>query len=271
MLKNFTIIAEKYLAPIEPLISVEQVNNWCKNKTHGKIDKILDELDPNALMVILNAVYFKGEWALKFNNHSTIKLPFYNLGSKEINVDTMVKIDHFNYYEDKKVQAIQLKFIEDLMSAIIILPSEENDINKYINTLSLSNDEYNKIIKGLKYAKVNINLPKFELEFSQKMNEILKSLGMYNAFEPNYADFTLMREEGDLYINKVIHKTYLKVFEDGCEAAAVTAIEGAGGAMHVEEKIYDMKINRPFLFLLKNDRLPNDHDLVFISKIEKLE
>ena len=270
-LKNFTIIAEKYLAPIEPLISVEQVNNWCKNKTHGKIDKILDELDPNALIVILNAVYFKGEWALKFSNHSTIKLPFYNLGSKEINVDTMVKIDHFNYYEDKKVQAIQLKFIEDLMSAIIILPSEENDINKYINTLSLSNDEYVKIIKGLKYAKVNINLPKFELEFSQKMNEILKSLGMYNAFEPNYADFTLMREEGDLYINKVIHKTYLKVFEDGCEAAAVTAIEGAGGAMHVEEKIYDMKINRPFLFLLKNDRLPNDHDLVFISKIEKLE
>ena len=270
-LKNFTIIAEKYLAPIEPLISVEQVNNWCKNKTHGKIDKILDELDPNALMVILNAVYFKGEWALKFNNHSTIKLPFYNLGSKEINVDTMVKIDHFNYYEDKKVQAIQLKFIEDLMSAIIILPSEENDINKYINTLSLSNDEYAKIIKGLKYAKVNINLPKFELEFSQKMNEILKSLGMYNAFDQNYADFTLMREEGDLYINKVIHKTYLKVFEDGCEAAAVTAIEGAGGAMHVEEKIYDMKINRPFLFLLKNDRLPNDHDLVFISKIEKLE
>ena len=270
-LKNFTIIAEKYLAPIEPLISVEQVNNWCKNKTHGKIDKILDELDPNALIVILNAVYFKGEWALKFNNHSTIKLPFYNLGSKKINVDTMVKIDHFNYYEDKKVQAIQLKFIEDLMSAIIILPSEESDINKFINTLSLSNDEYNKIIKGLKYAKVNINLPKFELEFSQKMNEILKSLGMYNAFDRNYADFTLMKEEGDLYINKVIHKTYLKVFEDGCEAAAVTAIEGAGGAMPVEEKIYDMKINRPFLFLLKNDRLPNDHDLVFISKIEKLE
>ena len=73
-LKEFNLIADKYLAPIEPLISVEQVNNWCKNKTHGKIDKILDELEPNTLMIILNAVYFKGEWEKKFLESFTNKL-----------------------------------------------------------------------------------------------------------------------------------------------------------------------------------------------------
>jgi len=73
-LKEFNLIADKYLAPIEPLISVEQVNNWCKNKTHGKIDKILDELEPNTLMIILNAVYFKGEWEKKFLEYFTNKL-----------------------------------------------------------------------------------------------------------------------------------------------------------------------------------------------------
>ena len=272
-LENFAEIAKQYLAPIEPLKSVEQVNNWCSNKTHGKIDKILDELDPSTLMIILNAVYFKGEWDSKFKKYSTKKLPFYNLGSEEISIDTMDQISHFSYYEDKKVQAIELSFTRDYMSAIIILPSEGTDINKYINTLSLQNEEYTQIIKGLKYAKVHIQLPKFELEFDQTLNQILMDLGMYNAFSPNEADFTSLRKEGNIYIDRVIHKTYLKVFEDGCEAAAVTAIgiNQCGSAMPREEIIYEMKVNRPFLFLLKNHKLPTGYDLVFMSKIEKLE
>ena len=94
---------------------------------------------------------------------------------------------------------------------------------------------------------------------------------MYNAFDSNKADFTGLKEQGELYIGQVVHKTYLKVFEDGCEAAAVTAIHTYGNAIPVEEKIYDMKINRPFLFLLKNSKLPAGYDLVFMSKIEKLE
>jgi len=268
--EEFTTIAKKYLATIEPLISVDQVNEWCYNKTHGKIDKILKELDPFTLIILINAVYFKGEWRSKFQSTLTKPLPFYNLGSEEKNVDTMIQIDHFNYYEDKKVQAVELNFREDYMSAIIILPAEGTDINKYIDTLSISNSEYKKIIDGLKYSKVHIQLPKFELRFEQKLNEILKDMGMYDAFIPSVANFTGLREEGDLFISQVIHKTYLKVFEDGCEAAAVTVVDGAGGAMPVKETIYDMKINRPFLFLLKNSKLPAGYDLVFMSKIEKL-
>ena len=154
--EDFTKIAKKYLAPIDPLESVEQVNNWCSNKTHGKIDHIIDELDPYVLMMILNAVYFKGEWTIKFSKYSTKKLPFYNLGTEEIQIDTMRNIAYYNYYEDKKVQAIELRFIKDFMTAIIILPAEGTDINKYINTLSISNNEYNQIIQGLKYSKVDI-------------------------------------------------------------------------------------------------------------------
>jgi len=269
-LEEFNIIAEKYLAPIEPLVSVDQVNNWCKNKTHGKIDKIINELDPNTLMILLNAVYFKGEWISKFESFLTKKLPFYNLGNEEINVDTMTQIEHFKYYEDKRCQAIQLPFIKDFMSAIIILPSEGTDINKFINSLAISNEEYNKIIDGLDYVKVHLQLPKFELEFKEKLNEILKDLGMYNAFNPKDADFTGLKEGGEIFISSVNHKTYLKVFEDGCEAAAITDIGMDGASMPIEEKIYDMKVNRPFLFLLRNSKLPKEHNLVFMSKIEKL-
>jgi serpin B len=222
-------------------------------------------------MILLNAVYFKGEWTTKFLEFSTNKLPFYNLGNEEVNVDTMTQIEHFKYYEDKKYQAIQLNFMEDYMSAIIILPSKGTDINKFIDSVSISSEEYNKIIDGLKYAKVHLQLPKFELEFKENLNEILKDLGMYNAFSLKDADFTGLKEGGEIFINSVNHKTYLKVFEDGCEAAAITDIGAGGASMPVEEKIYDMKVNRPFLFLLKNSKLPKEHNLVFMSKIEKLE
>ena len=269
-IEDFNVIADKYLATSEPLVSVEQVNNWCSNKTHGKIEKILHFLNPQTIMILINAVYFKGEWLFQFETEMTRNLSFFNKGSEEVKVETMTQFENFRYYEDKKVQAIELKFKEDYMSAIIILPAEGTDINKYINTLSNSNEDYSKIINGLDYAKVHLQLPKFELTFSEELNQILIDLGMYNAFSSKDADFSGLKEEGGLYISQVIHKTYLKVNEAGTEAAAVTIIS-MDGALPVEEKIYDMKVNRPFLFLLKNSKLPSGYDLVFMSKIEKIE
>ena len=269
-LKRFKTIAQKYLAPVEPLISVEQVNGWCKNKTHGKIDKILKELESSTLMILLNAVYFRGEWMSKFEPNLTKKMPFYNLGNKEIKVFTMTIFKNFRYFEDKKCQTVQLDFMEDYMSAIIILPSKGTDINKFIDSLSISSEEYNKITIGLDYKKVLLQLPKFELEFEENLNQILQDLGMYNAFSPKDADFTGIKKEGGIFINSINHKTYLKVFEDGCEAAAVTETGLVPTSDDEEEKIYEMKVNRPFLFLIKNSKLPKGHDLVFMSKIENL-
>ena len=272
-LKTFTSIAEKYLSTVDPLVSAEQVNGWCSNKTHGKINKIIDRLDASTAMILLNAVYFKGAWMKQFEQYTTKKLPFYNLGSKEKEVDTMNQIDRFRYYEDKKVQAIQLDYKDDYMSALIILPSEGTDINNYINSISNSNDEFKTIIDGLKFAKVNLKLPKFELNFGEELNQILIDLGMYSAFSSADADFSGLREENNLVISQVIHKTYLKINEEGTEAAAVTAVVIANGMIPPDkpEIIYDMIVNRPFLFLLRNSRLPEGHDLLFISKIEKIE
>ena len=93
---------------------------------------------------------------------------------------------------------------------------------------------------------------------------------MNDAFNEKNADFSGLREEGGLYINKVVHKTYLKVNENGTEAAVVTVVEIDEMAMPEEDKIYDMKVNRPFLFFLRNSELPEGHNLIFMSKIEKL-
>ena len=116
-----------------------------------------------------------------------------------------------------------------------------------------------------------MKLPKFKLEFKEDLNDVLFSLGIYNAFGENSDNFTGLREEGHIFINQVIHKTYLKVFEDECEAAAVTVIDFAENSIPLPEKIFDMKVNSSFLFLLKNSKLLAGYDLVFMSKIEKFE
>ena len=270
--QDFLNVSEKYFAPYQKLVSAEQVNGWCSQKTHGKIPKILDKLEDDMAFILLNAVYFKGNWKNKFLEKSTKKKAFYNKGIDKKEIDTMIQLERFSYYEDSTIQAIELPYVDDNMTALIILPREDIDINKYITSLDSNQDGLNTLIKKLRYAKVNLELPKFELEFSTSVKDILIDMGMENAFT-DYADFTGLREKGEIKIDDVLHKTYLKVDEEGTEAAAVTAVIGTyttsvGPDIEI---IYQMKVNRPFLFFLRNKKLPANYDLLFMSKIEIIE
>ena len=271
-LNDFTYIAKNtYDSEILPLKNVNQVNKWCDKKTHGKISKIIDQLDPMTFMLVLNAVYFKGEWKNQFQEHLTRKQVFYNFNKEEINIDTMENTKYFNYFEDTNLQAIELNFKKESISALIILPNKKLNINEFIEILDKDNEYYYSIINNLKNTKVNLRLPKFELTYSKKLKEVLKTIGVNLPFEKN-ADFSKIRNQNDIYINEIIHKTYLKVNEQGTEAAAVTAVEMllASAFQPEPEKIYYMYVNRPFLFILRNKNLPKNYDIVFISKIEEL-
>ena len=106
------IAKEIYLSEIQPLNNVQQINKWCDTKTHGKIKKIIDKLESNIFMVILNAVYFKGQWINQFSEELTTKKSFYNFNSKknEIKINTMINTEHFPYYEDSNLKAIEFPF-----------------------------------------------------------------------------------------------------------------------------------------------------------------
>ena len=270
-LENFCSVADKYLAPMESLESVEQINEWCKEKTHGKIEKIIEQLSPETIMILLNAVYFKGEWINQFDKYFTKKLPFYNLSKNEIKVDTMLQIDHFRYFSNKEIQAIELPFQKDFMSAIIILPSEKIEINSFIKNNLAKKNYLTDIINKLDYAKVHLELPKFEVTFEETLNHVIKKLGMKKIFNSLEADLSGLYNRKGLFVSQVIHKTYLKVNEEGTEAAAVTLVEVDEASMAGEEEIiHEMKVNSPFLFLLKNWELPEGYDMVFIAKIEEI-
>ena len=270
-LENFCAIAHKYSASLELLESVEQVNEWCNEKTHGKIKKIIGQLNPETIMILLNAVYFKGNWMRPFDKYFNEKMSFYNFAKEKKAVDSMIQIEHFRYYKNSDLQIVELPFKKDFMSALIILPSEQIDINKFIKN-KISQETYlDNIMNKLDYAKVQLQMPKFEIQFEENLNEVIKKLGMKKIFNSLEADLTGLYNDQSLFVSQIIHKTYLKVNEDGTEAAAVTMVSiELAMAMGEPEIIHIMKVDRPFLFLLKNWQLPTGYDMVFMAKIEEL-
>ena len=221
-------------------------------------------------MILLNAVYFKGTWQKEFKKSLTEKKDFYNLRTEIKQVETMSQMSNFNYYEDTKIQVVQLPYKDDGMSAIIILPRKNVDINEYIASLNSEQNSINELIKKLRISKVMLELPKFELKFYSSLKGVLGDMGMKKAFT-NKAELTGLRKEKDLKVDDVLHKTYLKVDEFGTEAAVVTAVTSKTLWCKPQiEIVYPMKVNRPFLFLLRSSKLPTDYDLLFMSKIERL-
>ena len=273
-LSKFSKIAkDKYFSEILPLKSAKQINDWCDKKTHGKIKEIIDKLEDNIFMIILNAIYFKGEWTKQFKKGLTSKKIFYNFNSEKDrkSVDMMSITTHYRYFQDSNLQAISLPYKKDSMSALVILPKKILNINEFIDIMSEDNEYLYTIINNLKYSKVNLQIPKFEITYQNSLKEVLKGMGVNLAFEPK-ADFSKIRSQNDLMIDEIIHKTYLKVNEEGTEAAAVTMVEMMLTSMAPKPELINyMNVDRPFLFILRNEQLPKNHDIIFISKIEEIK
>ena len=269
-LDNFTKIIKQYKATIDILVSEAQINKWCSDTTHQKIPQIIDQLSDDDLMVLINAIYFKGFWKEKFSKKLTNKEQFMNYNKEPKETDFMHITKKFDYFEDKELQAISLHYQKDNLKALVILPNSNIDINAFIQ--NFTNERYTKIIKKLKNINVIFSLPKFEIKFQAELKKNFISLGMIEPFADN-ADFSLMRKENDLKIGKIIHKTFIKVDEGGTEAAAVTAVVMTKKlALIKPEQKPDpiMIVDRPFLFIIRSDDLPPDQDMLFASKIECL-
>ena len=260
----FIDIIKEYKAKIDLLKDAAQVNKWCDNATHGKITKIIDSLSPNDLMVLINAIYFKGIWKYTFDKNKNTKNEFMNFNKEPKTVDFMNITQTFNYLDNEEVQAVSLKYQKDSLSALIILPKNESDINNFIQAFTF--EKYDFILKNSFERKINLSLPKFEINFEDELKPNLISLGMNDAFTDN-ADFSGMSKNQRLYIGKVIHKTFIKVDEEGTEAAAVTAVVMRKKCISITPT---MEVNRPFLFIIRGETLPSGHDILFVSKVESL-
>jgi len=241
--------------------SLDIINNWCSEKTNGLIKNPLDEIPANAIMYLINAIYFKGIWSSEFNSKDTSEKDFVTSGGKTNKVDMMRQEQTFNYYEDDKAQYLDMPYGNKAFSMTVILPKQKNTIESYLKDFDI--DEWNEIVEGLTPREVQVYFPKFKVQSKLELRDVLSVMGMPSAFSGE-ADFSRM-SENDLLISRVIHSTYCDVNEKGTEAAAVTIIETKEMALPENPVFY---ANRPFIFLIREK---STGVILFMGKMGEVE
>ena len=238
------------------------INDWVEDQTN---DKIKDLIPPNAVnsltrLVLTNAVYFKGDWVLKFDKRKTTETDFRVSSSKTVQVPMMSLTGEkakFNYAEDEQLQIIELPYEGNELSMLVLLPKEDN-----LQALedSLSPEQLNAWRDTLYETQIDVYLPKFKLETKYFMAQDLEQMGMPTAFQWPGADFSGMTGKDDLFISAVIHQAFVEVNEEGTEAAAATAVVMTMGMAMPNE----FRADHPFIFIIQQKDTGN---ILFLGKI----
>jgi serpin B len=241
--------------------SKDIINAWVDQNTNGKIKEIVERINPNNVMFLINAIYFKGIWTFQFNEKGTFDDQFYLPDNSSVPCKMMAQKEEYLYFANDQFQAVDLPYGDGQYSMVIILPNLNVTIDDVI--LAMDQATWNEWLSQFEKQAGNIFLPRFKLEYKIKMNDVLKALGMGIAFSADEADFTRMFKPGGLYIDEVNHKTFVEVNEEGTEAAAVTSVvisERSGGGLEG----FVMHMNRPFVFAIREN---HSGTILFIGKI----
>ncbi|NEP41701.1 MAG: hypothetical protein F6K35_21690, partial [Okeania sp. SIO2H7] len=203
--------------------AVAPINEWIEQKTNGKIESIVKDLSPSAVMVLLNAIYFKGNWQQPFDELETKEGSFALADGTTKNLPMMFQSSSFPYFENESFQAVVLPYSEGRASMYVFLPKEELGLAGFYRLLNREN--WQNWLLQFDYGEVTLALPRFKTEYEIQLNDVLKSLGMEIAFTRGVADFSGMLNGSELlFISEVKHKTFLEVNEEGSEAAAATGV-----------------------------------------------
>ncbi len=242
--------------------SVEQINRWVADKTHDKIRSIVERIDPDLVMLLINAIYFKGTWTYEFNKEDTRDEVFIRADGKTAPCRMMMQSGDFNYQYTDRYQAVDLPYGEGDFSMTILLPPDGTDIDEFIRTLD--QEVLRSITESFLIRSGTVEIPKFKLELKYSLNETLKALGMEPAFIPGAADFSGIDSISgkQLFISSVNHKTFVQVDEEGTEAAAVTSV--GISITSVGEGGFNFRADRPFVFFIRENR---SQTVLFIGKV----
>ncbi|MUL35162.1 serpin family protein [Gloeocapsopsis dulcis] len=223
------------------------INAWVNQNTNGRIEQIVDQINPEDVLFLINAIYFKGRWADEFDPSQTTNEPFFTNGGSTQH-PMMAQTGRYRYYENDQFQAVSLPYGKGRLSLYVFLPRENSNLTSFYQQLNSANWE--KWLTQFNQREGSIRLPRFQMEYDLTLNDTLKVLGMEVAFEDN-ADFSAMGN--DLALSEVKHKTFVEVNEEGTEAAAVTS----GRVMAVSAPLdppFEMIVNRPFFCAIRDNQ-----------------
>ncbi|MFA5032048.1 MAG: serpin family protein [bacterium] len=239
------------------------INNWVEEQTKNKIKDLIQPgiLNANTRLVLTNAIYFKGNWINEFDENETKEAPFYINPEKKLQVPMMFKKENFNFMETDKFQAIELPYKGDDLSMFVLLPKKIDGLGEVENSFVL--DSLNKWIESVQNQEVKIYFPKFKMTSEFSLAEVLKSMGMSDAFSLPPADFSGMNKKKELFISAVIHKAFVDVNEKGTEAAAATAVVMTKCSMPTQQTPV-FRADHPFIFLIRDTR---SGSILFIGRL----
>ncbi|WP_413374179.1 serpin family protein [Paenibacillus taichungensis] len=247
-----TTVQQTYEAEIrtlngQPAQAKEEINQWVKQHTEGMIPNLMQEPpEKEALMILVNAIAFDGNWMDEFDPEYTTDAEFKPANGKALSVPMMHQTKQFLYTENDDWQAVRLPYAEGQMHLLVVLPREGRTLEEVQQQLL---DDPKRLDTGSEYKLVGLSLPRFRAEYGMNLKETLQQLGMEKAFDPYAADFTKMipRDPNwQAYIGQVLHRAVMEVSEQGTVAAASTLVEMRAGSAPPTDRI-KMEVNRPFM------------------------
>jgi serine protease inhibitor len=236
-----------------------QINGWASKETHGRIAKVIDRIDPADLLLLLNAVYFKGQWTHKFDKAQTQQRDFTLAGGSIKPVPRMAQSGRFDYFETPQLQAVRLSFGDGDLAMEVLLPAKSSSLGAL--EAQLTAEHWTNWQAQYAPRSGTIELPRFELKSNYRLNEPLQALGMTRAFHPDGAQLTGMFSSAPgplrtsrFVISSVVQSTYWKVDEEGSEAAAVTTTGIRASAVARPAQPFRMIVDRPFFCAIEDRR-----------------
>lgn len=231
----------------------KQINNWVKHATNNKIDKMVDSpLDKDLVSILINAIYFNGNWKYEFDKNLTEDKEFFSAGgSNAAIIPFMTLHEELAYIENELFQAVMLPYGNEEVSMKVFLPNES--VHEHDFEEALTYDNWVDWNEDFRKKEGTIMLPKFSVEYEVELNEALKSLGMLTAFDKDHADFShMIKEEDPLWISLIKQKAYTDINEKGTEAAAATSVEMKTTSAPVDGPFF-MNVNRPFFIAITDN------------------
>ncbi|RCW35290.1 serpin family protein [Marinilabilia salmonicolor] len=238
----------------------ELINNWVKDKTRGKIPTIIDEIGDQQYMFLVNAVYFLGKWQHQFDKSDTRDEDFLLSDGSVVQVPMMSQENDLQYHKSDDLQALKLPYGDGSFYMVIALPEEDTTVDQLIE--NMTSEKWNAVLGNMAERNLKVFMPRFEVECTYLLNTSLVNMGMELPFSPSQADFSNMID-APACIDKVNHKTYIKVDEEGTEAAAATSVGMVVTSVGPELPVF--RVDRPFFFAIAEEK---SGAILFSGKIE---
>jgi serpin B len=221
-------------------------------------------LNPNAVMLLLNALCFEADWSKPYGADFVREGKFTNADGSASTVEMMYGEEN-TYYDDGKATGFGKSYAGGQYSFVGVLPNEGVSMEDYLSALMLD-DGLRKLLDSAKDTEVMAELPKFSFSYDETLNDMLMSLGMPTAFDSGSADFSRLSRASGCYISRVLHKTFIDLCENGTRAGAVTAVELTRKGLPVEMK--RVCLDRPFVFMILDES--NGGIPIFIGIVNSL-